>query len=121
MDNFIIFKSEFKNDKSNILLENLIKKQIKDIEIEKKFSLSDIKRLNKHIKDDIFGDKCVIWEGAFVNSNKKDYINFFLNGKKFSLNRLLYINYKDKLKSNEYLKYSCNNNLCCTINHIKKC
>jgi hypothetical protein len=119
MDDFILLNNT-KNEE-NLLLKNLIKNQIKDIDLTKKFTLSDIRRLTNNLNDDIFGDNCVLWNGPILNSNNKDYISFFIQGKKYSLNRLLYINYKENLKSNEYLKYSCENNgKCCTINHLIK-
>ena len=64
--------------------------------------------------------ECILWK-VYINHNKIDYINFFFNGKKYALHRLLYINFKGHLNDNDYLEYTCiNKGRCCNINHIEK-
>ena len=62
--------------------------------------------------------------GAVVmikNDDKSSYINFYYNGKKFALHRLLYINYIGELNDSEYIKFNCSNKgKCCNINHFYK-
>ena len=68
-------------------------------------------------------NECILWDG-YITHNKIDYINFYFKGKKCALHRLLYINFKGKLKDNDYLEYICNDKSnrgkCCNINHIVK-
>jgi len=105
----------------NIILENLIKNQKEHIELKSKLSLSDLKRLTNNLIKDIFNDECSLWEGPIMSANNKEYISFFINGKKVSLNRILYKNYIDELYDREYLKYSCKNKgRCCTLKHLYK-
>ena len=55
------------------------------------------------------------------NDDKKSYINFYYKGKKYSLHRLLYINYIGGLEDSEYIKFNCiNKGKCCNINHFYK-
>ena len=109
---------------NNNNMSSLIKNQIKDIPLDKKLNYNDIQRISNNLSDDIFSDKCCIWNGSIINnnSNKKNcYISFFFKNKKVSLHRLLYMNYVDNLNDNEYIKYTCNNKgKCCTLNHFKK-
>lgn len=108
------------NNRNNIL-ENLIKNQKDNIEIKSKLSLSDLKRLTNNLLTDIFCDECSLWKGPILVANNKEYISFFINGKKISLNRILYKNYIDDLQEKEYLKYSCiNKGRCCTLKHFYK-
>lgn len=108
----------------NILLTQLIKNQIQNIDLDKKLTLPDIKRIVNNLPITIFGDTCCIWSGYITNLNRNDkkcYISFYHNNKKISLHRLLYINYIGKLGDNEYLKYTCENKgKCCCLNHINK-
>jgi hypothetical protein len=105
----------------NLILENLIKNQIANIELDKKFTLSDIKRVANNLPYDIFGDECSIWEGSIIKTNNKEYISFYINNKKYSLHRILYINYINSLEPTEYLKYTCpNKGKCCTLKHFYK-
>jgi len=105
----------------NSILENLIKNQIDIIEIKSKLYLPDLKRLTNNLSKDIFCDECSLWKGPILNTNNKEYISFFINGKKVTLNRILYKNYIGELEKKEYLKYSCiNKGKCCTINHFYK-
>lgn len=106
------------------VLRELLSKQLKNIELDKKLQFGDIKRIAKYLKDSIFGDKCSIWNGYITNLNKDNkgtYINFYYKEKKVALHRLLYINYIGELEDNEYLKFSCpNKGKCCNINHFSK-
>jgi hypothetical protein len=108
------------NYKNNIL-ENLIKNQKDIIDSKSKLVLSDLKRLTNNLSQDIFGDTCSLWNGPVLVANNKEYISFFINGKKVSLNRILYKNYVGELEDKEYLKFSCiNKGRCCTLNHFYK-
>jgi len=105
----------------NLILENLSKNQLPNIELKNKLNFLDLKRISSNIENDMFGADCCLWSGPIITTNGKKYISFFFNGKKISLNRLLYINFIGELKTNEYLKYSCSNNgVCCNTKHIYK-
>ena len=111
-----------KISKNKILVE-LINNQIEDVDNKKKLDVRSLQRISRNIDDSIFGDKCVIWQGyiTYIESTNVHYINFFFDGKKHALHRLLYLNFIGDVKSNEYLKYSCSNKgKCCNINHIFK-
>ena len=121
-DNKILYN---KIKDKNVFFNELLKKQIIGIPIEKKLNYNDIKRISKFIKSSIFDTKkCSIWDGYVTNENnntKGIYINFYFNKKKIALHRLLYINYIGILSDNEYLKFSCKNKgKCCNIYHMKK-
>ena len=108
--------------KKKILLQ-LSSMQLKNIESSKKFTYRDIMRITKHINKSIFGKQCTLWDGfvANIKENKSPYINFYFRGKKLALHRLLYINYVEDLKPNEFIKYSCKNKgKCCCLNHMLK-
>ena len=105
----------------NKILEKLIKNQIEHVELKSKLFLSDLKRLTNNLSKDIFCDECTLWEGPVLVANNKEYISFFINGKKISLNRILYKNYIGNLHDNEYLKYTCvNKGRCCSLKHLYK-
>jgi hypothetical protein len=112
-----------KENNDNIFVE-LIKKQKKNIPVEKKLSYNDIKRISKYLNVSIFNDECSIWAGYITvikNDQKNSYINFFFNKKKYALQRLLYINYVGNLADSEYIKFSCDNKgKCCNVNHFHK-
>jgi hypothetical protein len=111
-----------KISKNKILVE-LINNQLDDIENKKRLDVKSLQRISRNIEDSLFGDKCVIWQGyiTYIESTNVHYVNFFFNGKKHALHRLLYLNFIGDVKSNEYLKYSCpNKGKCCNINHIYK-
>ena len=110
------------NIKNKILIE-LLNKQKSDVKHDKKLNLSHINRICKNLNSSIFGDECSLWRGYVtkLKNNKDKYINFYFNGKKCALHRLLYLNYVGSLEHNEYLKYNCENKgLCCNINHYEK-
>lgn len=101
----------------------MLNRQLKNVQLTKKFTYKDIMRIVKHIEKSIFGKQCCIWKGFIANEkpNKSPYINFYFREKKLALHRLLYSNYVNTLSSNEYIKYSCKNKgKCCTLNHMIK-
>jgi hypothetical protein len=111
------------SSKKKKILSELTSLQLKTIETTKKFTYRDIMRICKHINKSIFGKQCSLWEGfvANIKANKSPYINFYFRGKKLALHRLLYINYVEVLKDNEFIKYSCKNKgRCCCLNHMIK-
>jgi len=120
---------------NNIIFQELIKKQRKNLLSNKKLSFSDLNRISSYINTSIFNNDCSIWLGYItVISNKNNvvtdkipeikntsFINFFFNGKKQALHRILYYNFIGDLLDSEYLKYSCDNKgSCCTLSHISK-
>jgi len=112
---------------NNYIFQELIKKQRKNLIADKKLSLSDLKRVSSYLNSSIFTHECTLWSGYVTESksSKKTsnlhFINFFFNGKKQALHRLLYYNFVDELNDNEYLKFSCENKgKCCCLEHIIK-
>ena len=110
---------------NNHLLKELLKRQRKDVDEDKKLYLHDIKRICKNISSSIFsGDDCCIWNGYITNLNKANkgtYINFYFRQRKVALHRLLYLNYVGDLSNSEYLKFSCENKgICCNVHHLRK-
>ena len=109
------------NDK--ILIE-LINNQKKSVILNKKLIYNDLKRISKYLSKSIFDNECSLWSGYITtikNDDKKSYINFYYNGKKYSLHRLLYINYIGMIEDSEYIKFNCvNKGKCCNINHFYK-
>ena len=111
------------NNLSNILCE-LINNQKKDINIDKKLSFNDLKRMSKYLSTSIFGNECSLWKGyiTFIKHDEsKSYINFFFRKKKYALHRLLYNNFVNYIDDSEYIKFKCpNKGKCCNINHFYK-
>ena len=109
------------NNQNNIFQE-LIQNQRKNIIIDKKLNLNDLKRVSAYLTNSIFLDECAIWNGYITQfKNETYYINFYFNGKKVALHRLLYNNFIGDLDDSEYLKYTCENKgRCCNLNHFKK-
>jgi len=110
----------------NIMVE-LITNQKKNVLNDKKLSYNDLRRISKYLSNSIFADECSLWNGYLtvisktVNEEKNSYINFYFNGKKYALHRLLYLNYLGELADSEYIKFNCNNKgKCCNINHFYK-
>lgn len=88
--------------------------------LDKRLSIKDLNRIHIKSGDYLNSTECILWKG-YITSNKTEYINFYFNGRKMALHRLLYINFKGHLKDNDYLEYICNNKgKCCNINHINK-
>ena len=108
----------------NNVLSDLIRLQLKNVPPEKKLSYSDLIRISKYLNNSIFDNKCAIWSGyvtSIKNDDKNVYINFYFNGKKYALHRLLYVNFVGELCDSEYIKFNCENKgRCCNINHIYK-
>ncbi len=109
----------------NTILAELLQKQRKDVPVDKKLLLQDIRRICKNINSSIFDeDSCCVWNGYVTNSNKKkkgNYINFYFKNKKVALHRILYVNYVGDLTKDHYIKYSCENKgICCNVNHLVK-
>ena len=46
-----------------ILSLKLIKNQLKNIKQEYKLNNSDLNRISKNLNDDIFSNKCCLWQG----------------------------------------------------------
>lgn len=109
---------------NNKIFNELVNNQLKNITKNWKLSISDIRRICNYIDISIFDDnECCVWKGYVTNSNndKGKYINFYFKNKKVALHRLLYSNFIEQLKSNEYLKFSCDNKgKCCNVNHYIK-
>ena len=116
---------------NNIIYQELIKKQRKNLSGDKKLSIFDLKRIASYLNLSIFTDNCSYWTGYVITSKKKSiqnvdenlsgFVNFFFRGKKHALHRLLYYNFIDDIVDSEYLKFSCKNQgKCCTLNHIVK-
>lgn len=122
MDNNIFLDNKL-NYKNNYLLE-MIRNQRKDIPCGMKLYLTDLKRIVEFIPIGIFTNECCTWKGYItnLNNNKKGtYINFYYKKKKRALHRLLYINFKETLDKNEYVRFKCNNKgYCCSINCMYK-
>ena len=92
----------------NILIQELVNKQRKNIDILNKLSFREFLRIVKNIDSSLFcKENCCVWKGYHITKNNKKYINFFFHQKKKLLKRLLYINYIDKLENNEYIKTTC--------------
>ena len=110
-------------DNDKILIE-LIQNQKKTVINDKKLIYNDLRRISKYLSKSIFGNNCVLWNGyvtTIKNDDKNSYINFYFNGKKYALHRLLYQNYVGELQDSEYIKFSCQNKgKCCTIGHFYK-
>ena len=116
---------ENKNNNINNILFSLIKNQRSSIPFDKKLSYTDLKRISKYLNSSLFNnDECVLWSGYITtikHDETKSYINFYYNGKKFALHRLLYINYINDLNDSEYIKFNCiNKGKCCNIKHFYK-
>lgn len=111
------------DDKEYDILIELLNKQRKDI-INNKLEYNDLKRISNKLDKSIFEkNTCSLWNGSYIEINENIYINFYYNGKKKSIQRLLYENYIDDNLNSQYINYLCHNKgLCCNINHfnIKK-
>jgi hypothetical protein len=104
----------------NLLFQELIKNQRKNLSNDRKLALSDLKRISSYLNKSIFVEECSLWDGYITEiKNSTSFVNFFYNGKKQALHRLLYYNFVDEVSDNEYLKFSCENKgKCCCIKHI---
>jgi hypothetical protein len=116
--------SEKKVSPENIL-RVLVAKQLKNIPSSKKLQFTDLKRISKKLSRSIFDQNlCCLWTGYVTNINnisKGIYINFYFNGKKVALHRLLYLNFIGELGDDEYIKFTCKHKgKCCNIFHLIK-
>lgn len=117
-----------KKDKKKKILDELITKQLKNVNQERKLYNKDLRRIVKYIDSSIFDDnKCCKWNGYVTNeanAKRGTYVNFFFRNKKVALHRLLYENFVGILGEENYLKFSCddyeNCGKCCNINHMIK-
>lgn len=109
---------------NDAILVELIKKQRKNVPVEKKLLHNDLKRISKYLTNTIFGEECSLWTGYITvikNDEKNSYVNFYYCGKKYALHRLLYHNFIGELSDFEYIKFKCpNKGKCCNINHFYK-
>ena len=102
----------------NERLEILKNKQLSNVCNSKKLKENDLNRIIKYTDKCLFSNECVIWKG-YVTNNKSTYVNFYFNGKKTALHRLLYLNFIGNIYDNTYLSYNCENpGICCNINHL---
>lgn len=113
------------NIRNNLLISELLNKQLQNVSNDKKLQYGDIKRLSKYISGNIFDETiCSQFTGYVTNANDPEkgvYINFYFKGKKAILHRLLYANFVGELGDDEYLKFTCpNKGKCCNIHHLKK-
>lgn len=110
------------------ILDELISKQLKNVNLERKLYNKDLRRIVKYINMSIFDEnKCCMWNGYVTNeanAKRGTYVNFFFRNKKVALHRLLYENFVGVLGDENYLKFSCddyeNCGKCCNINHMIK-
>jgi hypothetical protein len=107
------------------LIEEMMQKQLKDINPNIKLQFSDMKRLCKYITHSIFdGSQCTIFNGYITNRHnqrKGTYINFYFNGSKVALHRLLYKNFVEAIDSSHFLRLTCQSGkVCCNLQHMMK-
>jgi hypothetical protein len=73
-----------------------------------RLGIRDITRIIKKIDGDIFGDKCVKYNGPLAGlSRGVEYVYFSFRLKKVSLHRLLYHNFVEPLPNDCYIKSTC--------------
>ena len=108
----------------NILVDELIDKQLKDIPETRKLLYKDFLRIAKNINSSMFDeDFCSVWTGCaqIDKETKKINVHFYFRQKKMSLYKLLYINFVGPLSDTESIKFTCRNRgRCCNINHMIK-
>ena len=102
-------------NKDIVIFDELIKKQLKNIDDERKLSYNDLKRISLKMEKSIFDKE----ECCMLIKNDTNNMNFYFNKKKISLHRLLYINFIGPLEKKRYIKTKCKNNKTCyNINHF---
>lgn len=103
---------------SLINLISLQRKEVPDIGLYGKLDFEDIKRIDRCISGDpLKSTKCCLYLRKLV---KNSYATFSFRGKKTSILRMLYHNYKDNIKHNSKIIHTCENKgLCCNLNHFK--
>jgi len=112
--------SEDEVGSSNLILTELIHKQLRDVEESRRMTQSDLRRVAKHVKMGLFQKSCCcMWQGYVTNVNKKNkgtYINFYFRKRKVPLHRLLYQNFVGPLDFDDYIRFRCSNKgFCCNI------
>jgi hypothetical protein len=110
--------------KKSAILDEMTKKQVKNIDEDKMLSYRDMTRIVKNINTSIFAtNSCCIWTGFVTNvwNHKSTFINFYFKKRKVALHRLLYNNFVGSILDTEYIKFSCNNKgRCCNVLHFLK-
>lgn len=110
--------------KKSIILDEMVNKQVKNIDENKTLSYRDMTRIVKNINTSIFSsNSCCIWTGYVTNvwNHKSTFINFYFRKRKVALHRLLYNNFIGPISDTEYIKFSCNNRgRCCNVLHFIK-
>jgi len=100
-------------------LSNLISNQrkiIPDIGRYGKMNFDELKRYDKEIGGNIFGNECCLYKGK---SDLK-FITCSFRGNKTSLIRLLYHNYIDDIHRGDKIIFTCENKeRCCNLNHFQ--
>ena len=115
-----IFILRFNKMNKNNIYQELIQNQRKNLNQDKKLSLSDLKRVSTYLNKTIFSEECSLWQGYVTEIKKSSYfVNFFFKGKKQALHRLLYYNFVNDITDSEYLKFTCENKgKCCSLKHF---
>ena len=110
--------------RKSTILDEMTKKQIKNIDEDKTLSYRDMSRIVKNINTSIFSPtSCCIWTGYVTNvwNHRSTFINFYFKKKKVALHRLLFNNFVESISDTEYIKFSCNNRgRCCNVLHFIK-
>ena len=110
--------------KKSVILDEMVNKQVKNIDFNKILSYRDMTRIVKNINTSIFSpNSCCIWTGYVTNvwNHKSTFINFYFKKRKVALHRLLYNNFIGPISDTEYIKFSCNNRgRCCNVLHFIK-
>ena len=107
----------------DILLKELVEKQIKNIKGSRKLSFHDLEKIVVGIPISIFDENCCIWTKHIKKNikTKQEWINFYFNKEKTALHRLLYENYIGELTSEDHIKYKCGSHGgCCNVTHMIK-
>lgn len=110
--------------KKSIILDEMVSKQVKNVDDYKMLSYRDMTRIVKNINTSIFSTtSCCIWTGYVTNvwNHKSTFINFYFKKRKVALHRLLFNNFVGPISDTEYIKFSCNNRgRCCNVLHFIK-
>lgn len=105
-------------------LEELISRIIKGPKNDYKLSYNDCLRIHGFINDSnsMFGDECCLWKNKTKTKTTKSKVgHLYINRKKASATRVLFVNYVDSLTANEYVLRTCDNKVdCVNINHLMK-
>jgi hypothetical protein len=110
--------------RKSAILDEMTKKQVKNIDPNKMLLYRDMTRIVKNINTSIFSStSCCIWTGFVTNvwNHRSTFINFYFKKRKVALHRLLYNNFIGPISDTEYIKFSCNNKgRCCNVLHFVK-